>query len=212
MSVKTHIVKADDPDAAEAAARVLQGGGVIIYPTETLYGIGGFARNRETAKRVSALKMRPPDKPLSVLVRDVETLKRHFIITQKQADAYEKILPLPVTLVLETREPDAFAPDTVRDGRTAVRVSSGEFAARLFKRTDEPVISTSANISGAPAVADGAEAEAVFGGEVELIVDSGNLPPSEGSAIVEFADGRPQILRGGDLKSGQLNEFLRWLS
>ena len=212
MSVKTEVIKAGDPSAAEKAARAVCGGAVIVCPTETLYGIGGLALNREAARKTSDIKRRPPGKPLSVLVRNMEMLLRHFTLTEKQAAAYERMLPLPLTLVLRPREAGAFPPETSKDGHTAARVSGGEFVRRLFELIDEPLISSSANISGEPVVKDGERAERVFGGKVELIVDSGNLPPSEGSAIVSLAGEKPEILRHGDLSPEQLSEFLQWLS
>lgn len=212
MRVKTEVIKAGDPLAAQKAAGALNGGGVIIFPTETLYGIGGLALNRRAAGRTSGIKRRPPDKPFPVLVRDMEMLSRYFTVTEKQAAAYERMLPLPLTLVLRPRRAGEFPPEVSKDGLTAARVSCGEFVRRLFELIDEPLTASSANISGAPNIKDGGEAERVFGGRVELIVDSGNLPPSEGSAIVSLAGKRPEILRVGDPGPEKLSEFLQWLS
>ena len=212
MRVETEVIKAGDPLAAGKAARAVCGGAVIVYPTETLYGIGGLALNRGAARRTSDIKRRPPGKPFPVLVRDVEMLSRYFTVTDRQAAAYERMLPLPLTLVLRPKRPGAFPPETSKNGATAARVSRGEFVRRLFELIDEPLISSSANISGGPGVKDGQDAERVFGGGVELIVDSGNLPPSEGSAIVSLAGEKPEILRSGDLGPEQLGEFLQWLS
>jgi len=209
---ETLTVKASDPDAVRKAARTILSGGIIIYPTETLYGIGGLALNRQSAQRVSEVKKRPPDKPLPVLVRDGEMLRRYFIITEKQQEAYQKMLPLPLTLVLRTQGKGVFPPQVSADGRTAVRISAGSFVRRIFDLLDEPLISSSANTSGEANVRNGGEAAEIFRGRVELIVDSGNLRPSEGSAIVSLADKTPAILRHGDLKPEQLSEFLKWLS
>ncbi len=209
---ETKTVKSSDPDAAEKAAQTVLAGGIIIYPTETLYGIGGLALNRHVAQRVSDIKKRPPDKPLPVLVRDEKMLRRYFIITEKQKEAYKKILPLPVTLVLRLREKGIFPPQVSADGLTAVRISGGDFVRRIFDLLDEPLISSSANPSGEPNLRTGAAAAEIFGGRVELIVDSGNLRPSEGSAIVSLADNTPKILRHGDLKPEQMSEFVKWLS
>ncbi len=209
---KTRTIKASDPNAAEKAAQVILSGGIIVYPTETLYGIGGLALRRDVAERVSEIKQRPPDKPFPVLVKDEKMLAGHFLISGKQMEAYKKILPLPVTLVLRERKTGLFPPQVSKDGQTAVRISHGEFVRRLFARLNEPIISSSANISGKENLSGGAQAERIFGGRVELIVDSGNLPPSEGSAIVSLAEKPPKILRNGDIEPEQLSEFLKWLS
>lgn len=212
QAVKTEIVKASDPEAVRKAADAVLSGGVIVYPTETLYGIGGLALNKQAARRVSEIKQRPEGKPFPVLVGDMETLCRHFVISEKQANAYREMLPLPLTLVLREKKAGAFPPEVSKDGRTAVRIPGGEFARRLFEILQEPLISSSANISGSENLLSGSEAACVFRGKVELVVDSGNLPPSEGSAIVSLTEKTPEILRDGDLEPEQLKEFLRWLS
>lgn len=211
-TVKTVTVKSSDEDAHEKASNVVLSGGVIVYPTETLYGIGGLALRRDVAKRVSEIKERPPDKPLPVLVKDEHMLSEYFVISAKQMEAYKKALPLPLTLVLRNRKAGLFPPEVSKEGQTAVRISGGGFVRRLFARLHGPLISSSANISGAQNLSDAGRAARIFGGKVELIVDSGNLPPSEGSAIVSLAGKSPRILRKGDLEPGQLEEFLKWLS
>ncbi len=210
--VETKIVKASDPDAARKAAEVVLSGGIIVYPTETLYGIGGLALRCGAAQRVSEIKQRQEGKPFSVLVGDMEMLHRHFFISEKQADAYGKMLPLPLTLVLRGKTSGAFPPEVSKDGQTAVRISGGEFVQRLFEVLKEPLISSSANISGSENLLSGSEAARIFSGKVELIVDSGNLPSSQGSAIVSLAGKTPEILRDGDLEPEQLKDFLQWLS
>ncbi|WP_462136971.1 L-threonylcarbamoyladenylate synthase [Candidatus Mycalebacterium sp.] len=210
--VETEIVKASDPDTARKAAEVVLSGGIIVYPTETLYGIGGLALKSAVARRVSEVKQRPEGKPFSVLVGDMETLRRHFVISEKQADAYRKMLPLPLTLVLREKKAGMFPPEVSKDGQTAVRISGGEFARRLFEILKEPLISSSANISGSENPLSGSEAARIFSGKVELIVDYGNLPSSQGSAIVSLAEETPKILRDGDLEPEQLKDFLQWLS
>ncbi len=211
-AVKTATVKASDPTAASKAIEAVLSGGVIVYPTETLYGIGGLASRRDVAQRVSEIKQRPSDKPLPVLVKDGEMLAEYFLITEKQMRAYKKMLPLPLTLVLRNRKTGLLSPQVSKDGQTAVRISGGEFVRALFAVLREPLISTSANISGAENLFGGAQAERIFNGGVELIVDSGNLPPSEGSAIVSLVGKSPEIIRTGDLGPEQLSEFLIWLS
>ncbi|MGI9558621.1 MAG: L-threonylcarbamoyladenylate synthase [Thermodesulfobacteriota bacterium] len=211
-AVKTRIIGAAQERAEEIAAETVFAGGVIVYPTETLYGIGGLALDRGVARRVSDIKRRPPDKPLSVLVKDTEMLSRYFQITEKQTDAIKKILPLPVTVVLNAAEGVQFPPEVSNNGQTAARVSCGEFVGKLFSLLDEPLISSSANISGSANISNGSEAEKIFGGKVELIVDSGNLPPSQGSAIINLTGKKPGVLRRGDIEPEKLSDFLKWLS
>ncbi len=211
-TVKTETVKTSEPGAAQKAARAVLSGGVVVYPTETLYGIGGLASRRDVAARVSRIKKRPDGKPFPVLARDIGMLSRYFVISEKQKDAYRKMFPLPLTLVLRCKNTDFFPPQISKDGKTAVRVSHGEFVRGLFELLDEPLISSSANISGGQNLSCGEEAGRIFGGTVELIVDSGNLPPSKGSAIADLTGETPEILRKGDLDTEQTSEFLKWLS
>lgn len=200
------MIEASDPDAPEKAAAVLRSGGVIVYPTETLYGIGAQAANGKSVERVFEIKGRPHGSPIPILGRDVEMLAQFAEFNDTAHLLADKFWPGPLTLVLkDTGRIPALV--TAGSGKVAVRVSAHPFVLRLFDGLNEPVTSTSANISGGENLLDFDDIYRVFDGKVELIIDSGNIPPSKGSTVVDVTTTPPGILRVGDLGMNKLKEL-----
>ncbi len=206
MTAITDIVKSTAKDVYIKSANVVQKGGVFIYPTETLYGLGCSAFSLDAIRRIYEIKKRPYNKPLAVLVRDLHMLERHFVITKKQLEAYASLRDKAVTLVLPQK---TSFPEVLTSGKksVAVRVSSSEFVRALFEHIDVPLVSTSANISDSDNVFDIQEIVRLFSGKVDLIVDSGNLPPSKGSTIIDLTVSPPYVIREGDVKAKELEDL-----
>lgn len=143
-----------------------------------------------------------------VLVRDCAELEANFFISKKHLDAYDRIKTKPLTLILESKTifPDRYVS---AEGRVAVRVSSNRFVEEMFNYLDDPIISTSANVSEKENLFDIKDIINVFIGKVELIADSGNLPPSKGSTIVDLTVSPAKIIRKGDINASELEEFLQ---
>lgn len=200
------ILKSDDEDAVLKALNVLKKGGVIVYPTETLYGLGALALREDAVEKIYRLKQRQYKKPLLILVRDLEMLRKFFNISPKYLNLYKKFLNKPLTIVLNQK---LSFPDSVSAGtkKIGVRISSNDFVRRLFRLLDEPITSTSANISGDENVYSFEEVLKQFGDNVELIVDSGNLPPSKGSTVIDLTTSPPDVIREGDLTIEELKDF-----
>jgi L-threonylcarbamoyladenylate synthase len=202
----TEVIKADDPRSHEKAASILKSGGLIIYPTETLYGIGAIVSRIEAVTRVFEIKGRPEGKPIPVLGRDKKMLGEVVEFNETAASLAEKFWPGPLTLVL-TERGNLPGPITAGTGKAAVRVSANPFVARLFTLIDEPLTSTSANLSGSDNLLEPEFIHRTFDGKVELIIDSGNIPPSKGSTVVDATATPPVIIREGDIDTVDLKEF-----
>jgi len=204
--VSTEVFKASDPEAPRKAASVLKSGGIIIYPTETLYGIGAPALNDMSVERVFEIKGRPYASPIPVLGKDQGMLEEVAEFNDTAHLLAEKFWPGPLTLVLKDkgRLPKLITAGT---GKAAVRVSAHPFVTRLFDLLDGPLTSTSANPSGGDNLLDFIYIYRTFTGHVELIIDSGNIPPSKGSTVVDVTTTPPEILREGDLAISKLKEF-----
>lgn len=196
-----------NPDASlDAVVDHIRGGGLVAYPTETVYGIGG-ACTYEASDRVRTLKGRGETKPLIALVPDQETVGA--LEWTPDAEELAKIFwPGSVTLVL--RDPAGLFPDGVRDaerGTVGVRVSPHPIASRLVAALGEPLTSTSLNRSGEAPITTGADARAWLEGleatDVWLI-DGGTLPPSAPSTVVDCTRRRPRVLREGAIPTGRL--------
>ena len=178
-------------DIVDRAVQVLRRDGIIVYPTDTVYGLGGDAFSDDAVLRVYEAKGRPLGKPISVAVSDTEMLCAIASVDDLAFCFLERFLPGPVTVVLGARSclPPLLTGGT---GRIGVRVPAHDLALRIIRGFDSPITATSANPSG--------ERDPVSPGEVrvpyDLLVDGGVLPGTP-STVVDLVDRR--ILRRGAL-------------
>ena len=201
----SEIIKENDPLVFDKVSECLSGGGVVIYPTETLYGIGCLAFNRKACGRIVRIKRRSSEKGFIVLV-DEEMLERHFHISEELLRRYSRSRK-PLTLILH---PKSSFPREVSGGRdsVAVRISTSSFVSRILSRTREPITSTSANISGMDNSNRFADIRRNFPSGIDVMVDSGTLPHSTGSSIVNLTTAEPKIIRQGDLSVSEIEKIL----
>lgn len=203
----TEVISASDHESAEKAALILNQGGVIVYPTETLYGIGALASNNDAVERIFEIKGRPHGKPIPLLIKNLEMLSTIAEGSQLASSMAEEYWPGALTIILKLKEtlPELI---TCGTGKIALRISAHPFLQSLFGLIEEPLTSTSANISNGPNLSDPQELFETFNGKVDLIVDSGKIPESRGSTIIDLTLDPPQVLREGDINSAILKEFI----
>jgi L-threonylcarbamoyladenylate synthase len=191
-----------------AVVEALKRGGVIVFPTETLYGLGADALNDAAVDKVFQLKGRDRRNPIPVLVADQEML--HSLVAkvpktaQKLIDRY---WPGPLTLVLPGRKdiPKALCNHT---GGVGVRISSQPIAALIVKALGRPLTATSANPSGGEAARTLQQAKTYFAGRVELFLEGGTLTSRSGSTVVEPTEDSIRIIREGEIGASELQRFL----
>ena len=182
----------------------LKRGDVIVFPTETVYGLGADALNPAAVERVFQLKGRNLDTPIPVILANQAMLKDLVEeIPPIARKLMEQFWPGPLTLVLPA------APGTPkqllnRTGGIGVRISSEPTAIQLAQELGRPLTATSANPSGRPAAATIEQAQNYFAGEIEIFIDGGKLPSKIGSSVVEVIDDRIKIIREGDISAAQL--------
>lgn len=191
------VLKAEESIIAEVID-ILSKGGIIIYPTETLYGIGVKYDNREGLKKIFDLKRRSRDKTillivnpnhLDLLVAQIPSLAKKFI---------EKYWPGPLTMLLPAKE--GLPEEIIKDGKVAVRMPGESFALRLILKSPFPITATSANISDKPASADFETAYEYFkDSPIDMIIDGGKLGGVP-STIVDLAKVPPLVIRKGALE------------
>lgn len=187
--------------ALEWAAQAIVAGGLVVYPTDTLYGIGADATSARAVERVRVCKGRDAGKPILVLVADLAMLERYAQVTPRARDLAERYWPGPLSLVLAPRG-DALAPVAGPDGGVGFRIPSLPWCRDLAARVGSPVTTTSVNRSGMPqpstldAMLDqlGEEARTL-----SLVLDAGTLPPSDPSTVVDVRTDTPVVLRQGAL-------------
>ena len=172
-------------------AAALRSGAVVAFPTETFYALGADPRSAEAVAEVFRLKGRPGDRRLPWIAASRAQVEAVCVLSEEAAALADRCWPGPVTLVLPLR---AAGGDTV-----AVRVSSHPLARALAAALGHPVISTSANPSGAPPLTTAAEVREAFAGRGAgslRVLDGGRTPGGEPSVIVDLAGDSPRVLRG----------------
>ncbi|MCC6445092.1 MAG: threonylcarbamoyl-AMP synthase [Armatimonadetes bacterium] len=190
---------APDPAAIEAAARVLQEGGLGVFPTETVYGLGANACNAASVERLARVKGRPADNPFSLLIGDIAWLDELAESVPPAArQAIRKHFPGPLTVVLQ-KSPRV--PDNVTAGQKTVgiRMPDHPVALALVKAAGVPLAAPSANRSGDPPAADGEQAACIFGEEIDFVLDSGPAHLGLPSTVADYTTGQVRILRQGVL-------------
>jgi L-threonylcarbamoyladenylate synthase len=200
-------VRAADAQGVRAAARILAAGGIVVYPTETLYGLGVDARNAEALGRLVALKGREPGKPIAVLVTGVPMLGEMVEeISPQAAVLMRRFWPGPLTIVLRAR-PSVSALLTGGSGTIGVRCSSHAVATTLVRALGRPVTAPSANPSGCQPPRRVEEAQAYFGAGVDAYLNAGCLPGEPASTVVD-ARGELRVLRAGAISATALRAGL----
>jgi tRNA threonylcarbamoyl adenosine modification protein (Sua5/YciO/YrdC/YwlC family) len=189
----------------DAAAGVIAAGGVIVIPTDTVYGIACDPRAAGAVERVYRIKRRPEGMELSILGARIADLEEHGLLDGVARRLGTACWPGPLSLVVSVAHPGRFA--VPRDGETvSLRVPGHALLRELLARTG-PLASTSANRHGEPAAVTAEEALAVLGEEVDLVVDGGSAD-GRGSTIIDLTEVPPRVLRVGPLSLEELRPHL----
>jgi L-threonylcarbamoyladenylate synthase len=170
-------MRADVRDAVAAVER----GEAVVYPTETVYGLGADALDAEAVEGVFELKGRSRDKPLSFGVADVDTALEYTRPTETEEAFMREFLPGPVTVVVERRET---VPDVLVSGkkRVGIRIPDHETALELLRETG-PLTATSANVSGSPSVLRLSDLDDRIREGAGAVVDGGETPGTESTVV-----------------------------
>ena len=189
--VKTSIDKIDE-DIISQAISVMANGGVVLYPTDTVYGLGANIFDKKAVKRVFDIKQRSFLKPLSILVRDVESIDLVAKVSLSQKQTLNKYLPGPYTFTLNKRK---IVPRGVTSGlnNVGVRVPDCEIACRMAGVF--PITTTSANLSDDEVLANPGEILDQLDCNVDMVIDVGDLNTAHASSIIDLTGFNPKILR-----------------
>ncbi len=202
----TRLLPAAHPDALAQALRVLRAGGLVAFPTDTVYGVGALAFDGAAVESIYTAKDRPVEKAIPILFADLEDLDQVAV----EVPAMARILaahfwPGPLTLVVPkkpTLPPAVSATDTL-----AVRIPDHPVA-RALLRAAGPMAVTSANISGQASPTDAQEVLRQLNGRIPLIIDGGVTPGGIPSTLVDCLGGEPVLLREGPLTRAQILSVL----
>jgi L-threonylcarbamoyladenylate synthase len=186
------------------AAEVVQAGGLIVYPTETIYGIGSNALNRRGIARIQALKRRSEPRPILVLVPTIESVVPLVErISATGLKFMEAFWPGPLTLVFSASRA---IPEELTQGKgtIGIRIPCCTLCIRLLELCQCPITSTSANLSGEVPLTSIEEMKKVLTPGIDLYLDAGVLPPSKPSTVVDVSEEIPRLVREGAVSAEAL--------
>ncbi|MCK5084827.1 MAG: threonylcarbamoyl-AMP synthase [Candidatus Pacebacteria bacterium] len=194
---------------SKTATEILESGGVIVYPTDTLYGLGVNAFNEGAIIKVQEIKKQDRDKPISVIVRDIKMARRITCIDSKVEKILNKIWPGPITIVLRKKD---IISDVLTGNRetVAIRIPDNEFISMLMEKIDFPITATSANISGEKNLLKSTEIVEKFKNSSpcpDIFINAGNIKDPTASTIIDLTTATPKILRMGVVGKDKMQEI-----
>ena len=200
--MNTIIIPVEDPLALPSALEVLKSGGLVAFPTDTVYGVGALAFDRMAVESIYTAKDRPVEKAIPILIGDVDDLAKVAIsIPEIALKLAAHFWPGPLTLVIP-KNPELS--DIVSAGPTVgVRMPDNLFARSLL-RTAGPMAVTSANLSGQPSPTTAGDVFSQLGKRIALIIDGGITPGGVPSTVVDCTSGEPQIIRSGPIPKREI--------
>lgn len=194
-------------EAVALAVEDIANGKLIVYPTETVYGIGADIYNENAVKNLYMVKKRPFDMPLSVAVSDKAMLERVAVLNENADKLIKAFLPGPLTIIIK-KQPDV--PDIVTSSsqKVGIRIPDNRFALELIRKSG-PIVATSANLHSRPDAVSVDEAISDFGNSVDTYVDAGQCTIGKPSTIVWLMDDQVEIVRQGAIPAEKILEALQ---
>jgi L-threonylcarbamoyladenylate synthase len=208
--MNTEILKADHPIAFAHAVDVLKNGGLVVFPTDTVYGLAAWPYQAEFVERLYVVKGRNSTRAIAVLIPRPEDLNRVAISPSKAAlKLAQRFWPGPLTLIMSKHPslPDVLSPQPT----IGIRVPNHKVALTILMLTG-PLAVTSANLSGKNNTNTAQEAFEQLEGRVHLIIDGGKSPGGVPSTVVDCTTPEPRILRSGPISEAEIQVELRELN
>ncbi|MBQ8331389.1 MAG: threonylcarbamoyl-AMP synthase [Clostridia bacterium] len=191
------------PQAIAEAAEILRAGGLVAFPTETVYGLGGDATDAQAAQKIYAAKGRPSDNPLIIHVASPEEAERYAVTNETYRRLADAFMPGPLTVILPKRES---IPSAVTGGldSVAVRCPSHPIARALIREAGVAIAAPSANLSGSPSPSCGDHVIRDLSGRIDGIIDGGDCEIGLESTIVKLDGAHATLLRPGAITADAL--------
>lgn len=208
----TRVLKIDpfdiDFSLIKKAAAVIKKGGLVAFPTETVYGLGANVFDQGAVSKIFEAKARLPNKPLGVCISNLDQLSRIVSLVPKEAEAIiANFLPGPLTLILPKKS--VVSPDvTASLNSVGVRYPDNKIALALIDSAGVPLATTSANISGQPSPSTAQEVLAQLSSRIDLLIDGGPTKLKMVSTVIDFSSSPPKIIREGVLSKEEIDQFL----
>lgn len=197
-----------DDKKLQEVANIIRQGGIVVFPTETVYGIGTNGLDSKAISKVYHVKQRPLNKPISLLVSSLEMVKA---VTENISDIEYKLMeeffPGPLTIILKKNK---LVPNNLTNNTDTVgiRLPDNIIARKLIEYANVPIATPSANISGKPSGINIQDIIKDFADKVDYYIDGGPSKLGIGSTIVKIEDNKPLILREGSISKEQINKYI----
>lgn len=182
--MKVISISKDPQEAAKLMREAIEKGKIVIYPTDTVYGIGCNALNKKLVDKIYKIKNRSRNNPLSVMVRDLKVLEKYCEISKSEEKEIKKYLPGPYTLLVKRKKGKSIP--VSKTPRIGIRIPDEQFILEVMKYLEVPVVTTSANISGEPAPKSIQELNPKVSKEVYLVFDGGETKIGKPSTIIDL--------------------------
>jgi len=190
-------------------AQIIQHGGIVAYPTDTVYGLGASIYNDEAIRKVFSIKSRPPDMPLTVLIADRRDVG---LLTSWQSEEAIKLMdrfwPGGLTIIF-WRLSSLHSPVLAGGEKIGIRLPGHILTRELIQKAGQPITGTSANMHNKPATLTAAEVKDQLGNSIDLIIDGGTCPGGIESTIIDVTIDPPVVIRQGIIPLETINSVIR---
>lgn len=185
-------------------AKMIKNGKIVVFPTETVYGIGTNGLDEKAIKKLYEIKERPQEKPISLLVNSIEMIEKIAKdITEIEYKIIKEFCPGPLTIILKKKD---IVPNilTANGDTVGIRIPKNEIVLKLIEYSNCPIATPSANISGKPSGTEIKDIMKDFDGKADYFIDGGKSKLGQASTIVKVADGEINILRQGAITKDEI--------
>jgi len=190
--------------------KILKEGGIVAFPTETVYGIGANAMNKEAVERIYRVKEREREKALSLHIGTLKGLEDLVEITSFELKVILQLFPGPINIILKKK--DTMPQWIGKEDTIGVRFPSLKITQELLKKADIPIVATSANISGWPEARAIQDVIDMIGEKIDGILDGGTVPIGKPSTVVNISDKKIEILREGPVDKKTIEDIIEKIS
>lgn len=195
----------------EQCSQILKDDGIVIFPTETVYGIGANALSINAVGKIYKIKQRPQNKAINIMVANAQEIEKYATIQNNiEKKIIQNFMPGPITIILNKKQ---IIPDIVTAGnkKIGIRIPQNEIALELLKKCKLPIAAPSANISGEKSGIDIEGIKNDFEGKVDIFIDGGKSDLAQASTIVEVIDNKIVIHRQGAITENEINKKIEKL-
>ena len=198
-------MKIFEPNQLEEAALIVKNGGLIAFPTETVFGFGVIFDNKESYDRLISVKRRPPEKPFTLMLSDVEQIEKYAFIDERAHKLIKKYMPGQFTIIVRAKD-NLPSYCVSKEGNVGIRISSDNLVRELIRKVGKPLLVPSANKSGEPPLTKSNDVIAIFENEIDGIIigeSTSNVP----STIV-ILDEDVKVIREGLISKEEIFKTL----